>query len=87
MHIPYKDNKQFTGTARYCSINSHLGIEITRRDDLESLGYILIYFLTSNLPWKGLICNSNVNQHEKIKEAKLSTPIEVLCKGLPGSNQ
>ena len=53
MHIPYKDGKNLTGTARYTSVNTHLGIEQSRRDDIEVLTYIFI-FMKGNLPWQGL---------------------------------
>lgn len=82
-HIPYRENKNLTGTARYASVNTHLGIEQSRRDDLESLGYVLMYFNLGTLPWQGLKAANKRQKYERISEKKLSTPILALCKGFP----
>ncbi|KAG5377451.1 hypothetical protein IGI04_042047 [Brassica rapa subsp. trilocularis] len=75
-HIRYSENKSFIGTPSYVSVNTHLGIEQSRRDDMESLGYVLMYFLKGSLPWQGL-------KREKILVKKGSTSVEELCRGYP----
>lgn len=82
-HSSYKDNKPLTGTARYASLNTHLGIEQSRRDDMESIGYMLIYFLKGSLPWQGLQANNRKTKYDMIAEKKAAISVNDLCKGLP----
>lgn len=81
LHIPYRDNKSLVGTVRYASINTHIGIEQSRRNDVESLLYGLIYFAKGSLPWQHV--KSLTDKYMRVMECKLATPIELLCKGLP----
>ena len=82
-HIIYKNNKNLTGTARYASINTHMGIEQSRRDDIEGICYVVLYFLRGSLPWQGLTAHNKDDKYKKIMETKMSTSVESLCKGLP----
>ena len=82
-HIKFKENKRLIGTIRYASINSLKGYEQSRRDDLESLGYTLIYLLRGNLPWQGLKLNNRESRDKKVLELKQSIPLDELCKGFP----
>ena len=82
-HIKYSENKRLIGTARYASINALKGCEQGRRDDMEALGYVLMYFLRGSLPWQGLKLNKGDDRYKKIYETKKSTTPEELCAGYP----
>mmetsp|Transcript_20394 Transcript_20394/g.38197 ORF Transcript_20394/g.38197 Transcript_20394/m.38197 type:complete len:334 (+) Transcript_20394:24-1025(+) len=82
-HIPYKEGKSLTGTARYASISTHIGIEQARRDDVESLIYVLIYLMKGNLPWQGLQARNRKEKYDRIMEVKMNSQLAVLCTDLP----
>lgn len=83
-HNEYAEGKKLTGTARYASINTHQGLEQSRRDDLESLGYVLVYLLKGALPWQGLVQVKDKNErYNKIRDSKVQTSVETLCQDLP----
>ncbi|OHT12598.1 CK1 family protein kinase [Tritrichomonas foetus] len=83
IHINYAEDKGLAGTARYVSINVHLGVEQSCRDDLESVGYVLISLVKGKLPWQGLETGSKNDKHDLLSQAKMDTPLETLCQGLP----
>jgi casein kinase 1 len=82
-HIPFREGKNLTGTARYASINTHIGYEQSRRDDLETIGHVLLYFLRGSLPWQGLPGRSKNEKYNNIKKKKLEVTVDELCKGHP----
>lgn len=82
-HIPYREGKRLTGTVRYASIHTHLGEEQSRRDDLESLGYVMVYLVKRHLPWMGSGGKDKNEMHRRIMECKVRTTVEALTEGLP----
>jgi casein kinase 1 len=78
-HYEFNDNSKFVGTPRYASINTHMGIRQSRRDDLESVAYILIYFLNGELPWQGIRAKTKSEKKEKIKVSKVNFDVLLQC--------
>ena len=76
-HIPYRENKDVEGNRKFISIRVHNGIEVSRRDDIESLGYNIIYFMKGELPW------SHIKNSNQILLKKTETSLDELCQGLP----
>jgi len=82
-HVPASTGHALTGSARYASLNTHLGHEQSRRDDLESLGYVLVYLLRGSLPWQGLQIENKVQRNAQISKLKQTVPFKELCRGCP----
>ena len=82
-HYEMVKNKNLTGTARYASINALNGLTQSRRDDLEAIGYVLMYFLRGRLPWQGIPVKNKEDRYRKIMEKKKATSAEELCQGFP----
>ena len=82
-HYPMIKKKNLTGTARYASINALNGLTQSRRDDLEAVGYVLLYFLRGKLPWQGLHVKNKEDRYRRIMEIKIETSPSELCKGFP----
>jgi serine/threonine protein kinase len=82
-HYPLIKRKKLTGTARYASVNALKGITQSRRDDLEAIGYVLMYFLIGRLPWQGMVNKDKDERYLRIMEVKRDTTPEKLCQGFP----
>ncbi|CAD8098732.1 unnamed protein product [Paramecium sonneborni] len=82
-HISFRDKQPFIGTTRYASINAHKGYSLSRRDDMESLGYMLIFLLKGQLPWQSLQFTSEENKIKQVGQMKIKMEVSELCKGLP----
>ena len=83
-HIAMRKHQGRAGTARYASMNTHRGLTQSRRDDLESIGYLLVFLHRGRLPWQGVRAASRKEKHLKICEAKARTPLPELCASMPG---
>ena len=82
-HIEFKVGRSMIGTARYASLNIHNGTEPSRRDDLESVGYMLVYLNKGSLPWQGLKKKTKENPIDKIWDKKMMVSLKSLCVGMP----
>lgn len=82
-HIKFSTTSKFCGTPRYASISAHKCLQQSRKDDLESIGYLLVYFFKGRLPWQGVKHKDKQVRYKRIGEAKQKTTTESLCKGMP----
>ena len=82
-HIRFGFTGKLTGTVRFASANALRGGEQSRRDDIESIGYMMVYFMKKKLPWQGVTGARKMERYLKIYKLKKNTTPEVLCEGLP----
>ena len=81
-HIRFGFTGKLTGTVRFASANALRGGEQSRRDDIESIGYMMVYFLKKKLPWQGVTGHKKMERYLKIYQMKKNTTPEKLCEGL-----
>jgi serine/threonine protein kinase len=82
-HAPYRESREVVGTARYISVNTHIGVAASRRDDLESLAYLIVYIAKGCLPWQGISGETQADKYEAIGKLKMLTQPRDLCADLP----
>ena len=82
-HIRFGFTGKLTGTVRFASANALRGGEQSRRDDIESIGYMMVYFMKKRLPWQGVTGTRKMERYLKIYKLKKNTTPEALCEGLP----
>ena len=82
-HIPLRQGIKLTGTIRFASCNAMNKKELSRRDDMESIGYLFLYLLKGSLPWQGLKIKQKSEKYEKIREMKMNLDFKLICEGIP----
>ena len=82
-HIPFREGKALTGTARYTSLNNHLGYEQSRRDDIEGFAYMMIYLAKGHLPWMGIGSDNKQNKYQMILKMKKELAFKEISQDLP----
>mmetsp|Transcript_31998 Transcript_31998/g.55164 ORF Transcript_31998/g.55164 Transcript_31998/m.55164 type:complete len:375 (+) Transcript_31998:1254-2378(+) len=82
-HMAYRESQNLTGTSRFASLNSHMGLELSRRDDLESLAYLLIYLSLGRLPWQSVKTRIKAEKHKRVMDMKTKIKPEILIDDLP----
>lgn len=82
-HIPFSDDRKFCGTVRYASIAAHRMCEQSRKDDLEAIGYILVYLFKGKLPWQNIKHKNKQERYRIVGDRKENTSEETLTEGMP----